>query len=95
MVVGSDKMSFFIKYITQHFQLFGKNVLLSTTIGAATFHLNSIITIIHNGFQIPTQRYLSIIPKIGNIIKCFKNTRVIIVDEMLMMTNNMLCVVEQ
>jgi hypothetical protein len=30
-----------------------------------------------------------------NVIERFKNAHVIIIDEMLMMTNNMLCVVEQ
>ncbi|CAM6007730.1 unnamed protein product [Sphagnum balticum] len=58
--------------------------------GVASLLLNSTTTTISTTFRIPTQRYLSILPKPSVIIECFKNTHVIIIDEMSMMPNNML-----
>ncbi len=86
---------FLIKHITQHLELFGKNVLLLAMIGVASLLLNSTTTTISTTFRIPTRRYLSILPEPSVIIECLKNTHVIIIDEMSMMPNNMLCVVEQ
>jgi hypothetical protein len=82
-----------MKYTTQHFQLLSKNILLWAT-SATTFHLNSIATIVHIGFWILTQKYLSILHEPNNIIEHLKEKHVII-NEMSMMTCNKLCVIEQ
>jgi len=69
--------------------------LLLAMTGVALLLLNSTTITLSTTFQIPTWRYLSILHEPNVIIICFKNTHVIIIDEMSMMTNNMLCVVEQ
>jgi len=84
---------FFVKYITQHFQTLGINVLLSTTMGTTTLHL-CFTTIVHIAFCIPMRGYLSIMLKPNNVIEKQKITNVIIINEMSMMTNNIFCVVE-
>ncbi len=81
---------FFVKYITEHFQTLGKNVLLSTTMGTVAFCLCSTTTTIHIAFRIPLQGYLSILLEPSNVIEKLKIANVII-----MMTNNILCVMEQ
>ncbi len=86
---------FFVKYITQHFQTLGKNVLLSTTTGTVAFCLCSTTTTIHIAFCIPVQGYLSILLEPSNVIEKLKIANVIIINEMSMMTNNILCVMEQ
>ncbi len=86
---------FFIKYITQHFHVHGKNVLLSTITNVVALCLSTIIIIVYTAFHIPTHGYLSILPKPHNVIEKLKSTNVIIIDEMSMMTSNMLCAIEQ
>jgi UDP-N-acetylmuramyl tripeptide synthase len=44
--------TFFVKYITQHSQTLGKNVLLLATMGTLVFHLCSTTTTIHIAFRI-------------------------------------------
>ncbi len=46
--------AFFVKYITQHFHMHDKNVLLSTTTGSATLFLSISTIITHTAFGIPT-----------------------------------------
>jgi len=75
---------------TQHFKIHGKNVLLLVTIRIATFCFSSIATIIHIAFCIATHGYLFIPFELHNVKQKFKSTNVIIIDEMLMMTSNML-----
>jgi hypothetical protein len=50
---------------------------------------------IHTVFRIPTHGYLSVLPKLNPVLTKLKNAYVIIIDEMSMMTSNMLCAVEQ
>jgi hypothetical protein len=85
---------FFNKIHHTTFTIVWQNVLLLAMKGVASLLLNSTTTIVSTTFQIPTQRYLSILLEPSVIIECFKNTHVIIIDEMSMMPN-MLCVVEQ
>jgi hypothetical protein len=92
--IGSGK-TFFVKYITQHFQTLGKNVLLSAIMNIITFLLCSIVIIVHIAFHIPVQGYLSILPTPNNVIKKLKIVNLMIIDEMSMMTSNILCIMEQ
>jgi hypothetical protein len=71
-----------------------RNVLLLVTIGITTFCLNSIATTMHTAFCIATHGYLFFPFELRNVIQKFKSTNVIIIDEMSMMTSNMLCIVE-
>jgi hypothetical protein len=86
---------FLVKYITQYSQTLGKNVLLTTTMGTPTFHLCSTSTTVHIAFRILVQGYLSILPKPSNVIEKLKIANVVIINEMSVMTNNILSVVEQ
>lgn len=90
----SGKM-FFVKYITQHFHMHGKNVLLSVTTSATTLFLSASIITVHIAFCIPTCGYLLVLLEPQNVKEKLKSTNIIIIDEMSMMTNNMLCIVEQ
>jgi hypothetical protein len=87
--------TFFVKYITHHFHMHGKNVLLLVTTCVATLFLSAFVITMHTAFCIPTCGYLLVFPEPHNVKKKLKSTNVIIIDEMLMMTNNMLCIVEQ
>jgi type II secretory ATPase GspE/PulE/Tfp pilus assembly ATPase PilB-like protein len=48
--LGSGKKFFMKLYTTQHFQLLGKNILLSVTTSVITLHLSSIAITIHIAF---------------------------------------------
>jgi hypothetical protein len=86
---------FFEKYITQYFQTLGKNVLLSTTTGTVAFCYAPQQLQIHIAFRIPVQGYLLILLEPHNVIKKLKIANLIIINEMSMMTSNILCVMEQ
>jgi len=60
------------------------------TIGITTFCLSSIATIVHIAFCIATHGYF----EPHNVIQKLESTNVIVIDEMSMMTSNMLCIVE-
>jgi hypothetical protein len=49
----------------------------------------------HTAFRIPTCEYLLVLLEPHNVKEKLKSTNVIVIDEMSMMTNNMLCIVEQ
>jgi hypothetical protein len=51
---------FFVKYITQHFQILFKNILLSTTMCTSTFRLCSTTATIHTTFCILVWGYSSL-----------------------------------
>ena len=91
---GSGK-TFFVKYIAQYFQKHNKKVTLSATTGAAVLRLSKSASTIHTVFRIPTHGYLSMLPKPSPVLTKLNNANVIIIDEMSMMTSNMLCAVEQ
>jgi len=50
---------------------------------------------IHTQFKIPIHGYLYVLPQPSNILQSLKYANVIIIDEMLMMTNTMFCAIEQ
>jgi hypothetical protein len=81
--------TFFMKYITQHFQMHDKNMLLSMTISVATHCLSSTTTTMHTAFGIPTRGYIFVLLEPHNVIDKLKSRNVIIIDEMSIMTNNM------
>jgi primosomal protein N' len=78
--LGSGK-TFFVKYITQHFLMHGKNVLLLVTISNTTFCLNAIATTMHIAFCIATHGYLFVPFELHNVIQNLKSTNVIIIDD--------------
>jgi hypothetical protein len=81
--------TFFMKYITQHFQMHDKNMLLSRTIGVVAHCSSSTTTTMHIAFGLPTRGYLFVLLEPDNVIDKFKSINVIIIDEMSIMTNNM------
>ena len=87
--------TFFAKYIAQYFQNHNKKVVLSATTGAAALWLCKSVSTVHIVFRIPTHGYLFVLPEPSPILTKLKNADVIIIDEMSMMTSNMLCAVEQ
>jgi hypothetical protein len=84
-----------MEYITQHFQTHGKNIFLSTITSITTLCLCSTSIIVHTTFRIPVQGYLSIFPKLNNVIEKVKIANVVIIDEMSKMISNIFCAVEQ
>ena len=91
---GSGKM-FFVKYIAQYFQNHNKKVIISATTGAAALRLCKTASTVHTMFRIPTHGYLSVLHEPSLILTTLKNADVIIIDEISMMTSNMLCAVEE
>jgi len=63
--------------------------------GTSTFFLCSTVTTIHTTFHILVRGYLSIFLEFNNIIEKLKIANVIIIDEMSLMTSNILCAMEQ
>ncbi len=63
--------------------------------GITTLCLCSTTITVHIAFHILVQGYLSIFPKLSNVIKKLKIANVVIIDEMSMMTRNIFCDVEQ
>jgi hypothetical protein len=82
-----------VKYLTRQTQ--GKNLLLPVSIGLATLWLSQHVCIIHTQFRIHAHSCLSVLPQLSNILQSLKYANVIIIDEMSMMTNIMLCAIEQ
>ena len=70
-------------------------VILSATTGAAALWLSKSASIVHAVFRIPTHGYLFVLHEPSPVLTKLKNANVIIIDEMSMMTSNMLCAVEQ
>ena len=68
---------------------------LSATTGAAALRLSKSAFTIHTVFHIPTHGCLSVLPKSSPVLTKLKNADIIIIDEMSMITSNMLCAVEQ
>jgi hypothetical protein len=84
-----------VKYLTHYLQTEGKNVILTTTIGAATLQLSQHACTIHTQFGIHVHGYLFVLPQPSNILQSLKYANVIIIDEMSVMTNTMVCAIEQ
>lgn len=91
---GSGK-TFFVKYIAQYFYIHNKIVILSTTTKAIPLRLSRLASTIHIVFCIPTHGYLFGVPKPSSILTKLKNGNIISIDEMSIMTSNMLCLMEQ
>ena len=91
---GSGK-TFFVKYIIQYFQKYDKIIIFSATTGATALRLSKSASTVHTIFRIPTHGYLSVLPELNLVLTKLMNADIIIIDEMSMMTNNMLCGVEQ
>lgn len=86
--------TFFVKCLTHYLQTQGKNVLLTTT-GTTTLRLSQYACTIYTQFRIHVHGYLSLLPQPSNILQSLKYENVIIIDEISMMSNTMLCAIEQ
>ena len=90
---GSGK-TFFVKYMAQHFQLLQKNVLMCATTGAATWRLCPTTSTAHTFFHIPSRGYLFPLQEPSIVLQRLLMEKIIIIDEISMMTSYMLCTVE-
>jgi hypothetical protein len=63
--------------------------------GAGARRLNKTANTVHTTFRIPTRVYLSCLLEPSKILDKIKTSNVIIIDEISMMTNYVLCAIEQ
>jgi len=84
-----------VKYLTRYLQTQGKKLLLIATIGVATLRLSQHACTINTQFKIHVFGYFSVLPQPSNILQSLKYANVIIIDEMLMMIDTMLCAIKQ
>jgi hypothetical protein len=57
--------------------------------------LNKTANMVHTTFRIPTRGYLSCLPEPSKVLDKIKTSNVIIIDEMSMMTSDVLYTIEQ
>jgi len=88
--LGNEKI-FFVECIAQYFYIHNKIVIISATIRATTFKFSKSASTVHTTFHIPTHNYLSVFHEPNPILTRLKNANIIIINEMSMMTDNMLC----
>jgi len=83
-----------VTYSTHYLQTQSKNVFL-TTIGVATLRLSQHACTKHTQFKILVHGFFLILPQPSNILQSLKHANVIIMDEMSIMINTMLCAMKQ
>jgi len=90
---GSGK-TFFVGYLTEYYMLLEKKVILTATTRCVTSRLSSKASIVHNTFHIQCKGYVWPLPELSVEFQIFKETDIIIIDEMSMMMSTLLQSIE-
>jgi hypothetical protein len=78
-----------------YFQTQNKNLLFTATTKAVTLRLSHYACTIHTQFKILIHGYIYVLPQPGDMLQILKYIHVIIIDEMSMMINTILCATKQ
>jgi hypothetical protein len=84
----------FVKCFTHQLQLQGKKVLLIARLGVATLHLLLCALIVYSIFKILVKGHLTTIIEPSSTLKTLKHANLILIDEMFVMTNIVLCTIK-
>jgi len=84
----------FVKCFIHQRQLQGKKVLLIVILGVSTLHLLLCALIIYSMFKILVRDHLTTIIELSSTLKTLKHANLILIDDMFMMTNIVLCTIK-